>query len=129
MGLPHEGRRHERGGATSVLSTVSLGLLLAMGVSGCIGQVPPLAAAEGVASVASGRPLTDHIISFASGKNCSIKRIHMGLTYCVEDEPNPSPNVYCYRTLGEITCYDHPDPYRDGQPRVGNNSQNLKGGF
>ena len=30
------------------------------------------------------------------------------MTYCEEDEKVPQMNVFCYRTLGEITCYDRP---------------------
>jgi hypothetical protein len=33
--------------------------------------------------------------------------------------------VYCYRTLGKVTCYDRPDPHKGRHRRVGNNDHNL----
>lgn len=37
----------------------------------------------------------------------------------------PAQDIYCYRTLGEITCYDRPDPYNGGQRKVGGNDHNM----
>ena len=49
----------------------------------------------------------------------------MGLTYCEEDEIVPAPEVYCYQTLGKVTCYDKPDPHKGRHQRVGDNDHNL----
>jgi hypothetical protein len=83
-----------------------------------------LALYEGGSAVVTGKSLSDQAISLASGKNCSTTRISQGLTYCVEDEAVPVQNLYCYRTLGEITCYDRPE-YGDRQQKVGINDQNA----
>lgn len=102
--------------------------ILALG--GCaLGTAPPMAAAEGISTVGTGKTITDHVISFTSGKNCSTKRKNLGQTYCEEDEKNPPPNVYCYHSLGDVTCYERQDPYKDKRQRVGDNQNNLPGGF
>ncbi len=98
-----------------------------LAVGGCVGNFPTFAAAQGASAISTGKTVTDMVLSYASGKNCSTKRQEMGLTYCEEDEKNPTPNVYCYRTLGRVTCYAQPDPHRDGRSRVGDNSQNELG--
>ena len=75
--------------------------------------------------VGSQKTLGDHIISYVSGKDCSTVRRNLGRTYCVEDEPNPVPRVFCYPTIGKVTCYDRPDPRRQPFEKVGRNDHNL----
>jgi len=79
---------------------------------------------EGGTAVVTGKRLSDQAISLASGKNCAVNRISQGLTYCVEDEANPVQNIYCYRTLAEVTCYDRPQ-YGEVQQKIGENDHNL----
>lgn len=65
------------------------------------------------------KTLSDHFVSWNVGKDCSTVRIEQGRTYCREDEPNPTPNVYCYPTLGDVMCYAQPDPTREPDSRTG----------
>jgi len=90
-------------------------------VAGC-GE---LIAIEGASVMISDKTVEDHIISYTSGKNCSTIREQRGLTYCEEDQPNHTANVHCYRTLGNVTCYDRPDPYPGGAQKVGENEHNY----
>ena len=94
-------------------------------LSSCAALVPPVAAIEGVSAVATGKPLSDHIVSYSSGKNCSFVRASTGRSYCVEEEHNPTPKVWCYRTLGSVSCYDRADPHNGKQRKVGDNSHNT----
>jgi len=55
------------------------------------------------------KTIADHAVSAASGKDCRTTRQEQGRTYCVEDEPNPAPEVTCYNTIGDVTCYSRPD--------------------
>lgn len=55
------------------------------------------------------KTIEDHVVSRASGKDCSTVRREQGRTYCVEDEPNPAPEVTCYSSIGDVTCYSNPD--------------------
>ncbi len=88
----------------AVLAVSAIGLVQACSV------VPPISMVEGAFVVGGDKTIADHVISLNSGKNCSFIRKERGLTYCEEDQVTIQPNVYCYKTLGEVTCYDRPDP-------------------
>jgi len=99
-----------------------LAFLICLGLlSGC----GSLAGIEIGTTVATDKTFTDHIISFSSGKDCSSVRREQGLSYCKEDEVSITPNVFCYNTLGRVTCYDRPDPHNGKQRQVGINDHNL----
>ena len=66
------------------------------------------------------KTLSDHVASLSLGKNCSTVRVEQGRTYCQEDEPNPIPNVQCYRTLADVMCYDAPPKSSQPGDRIGN---------
>jgi len=82
---------------------------------------------EGVSLMGSDKTLVDHMVSMGSGKNCSTVRKEMGLTYCEEDMPLIKQNIYCYRDLGGVTCYDRANPHgpNQNQQRVDRNDHNL----
>lgn len=81
-------------------------------------------AASGASLMGSDKTLVDHAVSIGSGKDCSVLRTERGLTYCKEDMPKVRQNLYCYRDLGGVTCYDRADPFHEGQQRVDRNEQN-----
>jgi hypothetical protein len=93
-------------------------------VASC-GTVPPYAMVDGAVVVTTEKTMADHAISLASGKDCSLVRLEQGTTYCVEDELVPQPNLYCYRELAGVTCYDRPDHRRGESGRVGENDHNY----
>ena len=101
--------------ALAVLS-VAVPLLL---LPGCGIPLAPWALLDGGSVVLTDKTMEDHAVSFGSGKDCSSVRSEQGLTYCKEDEPKfVPPVVNCYRTLGEVSCYDRPDPYQVNQRTV-----------
>jgi hypothetical protein len=97
-------------------------------MTGACSMFPPVAAVEGVSAVSTGKTFSDHVVSYASGKNCSTVRSSTGRSYCEENEANPAPKVWCYRTLGKAVCYDRPDPYQGNQRKIGDNDHNLDTG-
>ena len=103
-------------------SIVVLGLLGV--VLGACSAVPGLAQVEGATVMGTDKTLSDHIISLSSGKNCSIIRKDRGLTYCEEDEPVIKQNIYCYNTIGRVTCYDRPDPHHGRYEKGDRNDHN-----
>ncbi len=64
---------------------------------------------------------TDYIAERASGKECNLlKSIEDGGPMCRDSfkrEVIEKP-IYCYRTLGQPTCYATPDPYGTGAERI-----------
>lgn len=101
-------------------------VVAAIAVLNSCAVIPGAAQVEGAFLVGTEKTLTDHVISLSSGKDCSSVRREKGLTYCVEDEGDVMPkNMYCYKTLGRVTCYDRPDPYDGRRKRLGDNDHNL----
>ena len=86
---------------------------------------PPFAGIEGASTIITDKTLTDHVVSYTTGKNCSAVRVKRGQTYCEEDELNPKTALFCYRTIANVTCYDRPDPYHGRQRKVDENEHNF----
>lgn len=93
-------------------------------LAGC-SSIPGVAQIQGVSVIGTDKTIEDHAISLASGKNCSTIRREKGLTYCEEDEPKVKPNIYCYKTLAKVTCYDRPNPYHGRQKKMGEDNVNV----
>ncbi len=89
-------------------------------LGGC-GQFFPYAEVDVITTMATGKTLPDHAVSFYTGKDCSTVRYEGGRTYCREDEPNPDPadGLYCYKELAGVTCYDRLDPFGRGYSEAG----------
>jgi len=98
-------------------------LLVGLTVSAC--DPFSIAQIEAVSVMGSDKTVVDHVVSVGSGKDCSTLRKHQGLTYCVEDMPVIRQNIYCYRDLGGVTCYDKASPHNTRQQRVDRNDHNL----
>lgn len=105
------------------------GLLLiafaTVALAGC-GNLGPYAIADGATVVVTDKTMIDHAISVASGKDCSVVRVEQGLRYCKEDEVVPHPVVFCYRELGDVTCYSNPDPRQEKGPLGYNDHNRVK---
>jgi len=105
-------------------------LLPILSVSACgplvSASAPGLAEVDVLSLMGTEKTVVDHLVSLSSGKDCSAVRREKGQYYCKEDEPRIEQNIYCYNTLGSVTCYTKPDPYGAGQRKVGeNNSSRL----
>ncbi|MEX2450179.1 MAG: hypothetical protein WD407_04925 [Rhodospirillales bacterium] len=87
---------------------LALGMVALLMLSACA----QYGIAEVVTTTSTGKTLSDHAVSFGSGKDCSTTRYQNGLTYCKEDEKDlKQTGLYCYPTLGAATCYDRPNPH------------------
>ena len=64
---------------------------------------------------------TDYLAEFASGQECSMLKSHKDGGPLCRDSFEPvvyEAPIYCYRTLGQIACYDKRDPYGHTSTRV-----------
>lgn len=95
-----------------------------LGVSAC--DPGTFTTLEAISLMGSDKTVLDHAISVGSGKDCSTIRKQKGMYYCVEDTPVAQQNLYCYRDLAGVTCYDRPAPNGSKQQRVDRNEHNLK---
>jgi len=90
-----------------------------------LGACEAIAGAEGATTVVTGKTMSDHFISVVSGKHCSSIRANNGQNFCEEDDIPSPQNVYCYPTLGSVTCYDRPDPHKGRYRMMGDNDTSL----
>jgi len=81
--------------------------------------VPQMMGADGAAVLATGKTVSDHIVSFATGKNCSSVRRSIGRHFCEEDEVEVPDEVFCYNTLGDVSCYASPAPHGEKYRHLG----------
>ena len=72
--------------------------------------MPNMVGLDGVTLITTKKTINDHIVSFSTGKNCSTVRKNTGRHYCEEDEVVTPDKVYCYPTLGDVSCYARPSP-------------------
>lgn len=86
---------------------------------------PGLAQLDVLTVMGTDKTIVDHVVSVSSGKNCSSVRLEKGDYYCEEDEPKIVQNIYCYRTLASVTCYDRADPHSGRYQKIGQNDHNL----
>ena len=94
-------------------------LLTGFVLSGCGSVATPILALSGATAttINTNKLPTDHIADYFTGQDCnSVRQSKDGGPLCrpyelgVIEEPR-----YCYKSLGTITCYTEPDPYRDGR--------------
>ena len=60
---------------------------------------------------------SDRMLNHAFGHNCVAANSTVGEWICSEnDAPVAQVSRYCYQTLGEVNCFDRPDPDRGNRP-------------
>jgi hypothetical protein len=98
-------------------------LLALLVLSGCGGEAGLVIAGATVYSFATtDKFLADHAVSYATGEECSALQMEQTGDYCRTHEEiameaaeaeqrrqAAQSDMFCYRTLGEITCYQEPD--------------------
>lgn len=62
------------------------------------------------------KTLPDHALSQMLNKDCAGKRLLEEGKFCADEDGRTTTVAaavpeYCYRTLGDVTCYAHPDPF------------------
>ena len=97
------------------------GLVVALGAAAFAGGCTAVSTGASVVSLmATKKTLTDHVVSFATDMDCSTIALERGGSYCSDPDaaPPPQPLHHCYRSLGEITCYEAEDPFNNGHVAV-----------
>lgn len=102
------------------ICVVALPLLLLAGCGGEVGMI--MAGASAVSFATTDKFLTDHAASYATGEECSSLQFEQTGAYCrsaaeiaaeqaeeAARQQAAQPDIYCYRTLADITCYEQPD--------------------
>ncbi|MBT3991638.1 MAG: hypothetical protein HN884_00740 [Rhodospirillaceae bacterium] len=81
-------------------------------------MMPELLGVDGVTVATTGKTISDHIVSYTSGKNCSTVRRSTGQNFCEEDDLSPPEEIYCYNSLGNVNCFATPQPYGQGNSTI-----------
>lgn len=106
-----------------LLALRPLGALLALGVlSACSDPVSiALGGASVVSVVQTGKTISDHAMSAATGMDCSIRNTLSGTSWCVpsvSDAPDPAAELVCYRSIANVTCYTKDNPHETASRRT-----------
>lgn len=73
-----------------------------------------MVAADGTSLNSTKKTLLDHVVSGATGKDCSTISFTETGTYCPEKVVVDRSRLYCYKTLADVECHHIPDPYKNG---------------
>lgn len=103
-------------GVGRVILLASLALTLAACSPAVVGGV---VAADVVTLNTTRKTLADHVVSSATGQNCSTISMQETGVYCPQELVVDRSGVHCYRTLGDVECYAIPDPYRNHNQQLG----------
>jgi hypothetical protein len=108
------------------MTRLPLLLVALMGLAACDpATTATLAGASLVSLIYTDKTLADHAVGMALKEDCSVLHTVDKKPYCqdipVEDHgehmASLSASLYCYRTLGGVSCYDRPD-YMASQTRL-----------
>lgn len=102
-------------------ASILIALVLPMALSACAGTATIAMAGISAASFAFTKKLpTDHVAGWITGEDCSALEAERTGQYCRTEaevaaadaaaEPGAPAPVYCYRTIGAITCQNERDP-------------------
>jgi hypothetical protein len=97
-----------------------------LGLSACGGDFGLMMVGGSMASLSyTKKTLVDHAVSNYTELNCSILHTARNEEYCQRPEITEREKVaymasmlYCYRTLGGVSCYDRPDYVASSQTRI-----------
>lgn len=87
--------------------TITFCLIAVIALSAC---TPQMIVGDLMSVIVTDKTIDDHIVSYASNKDCSTVRTELGMTYCKEDAlKQTGPKMHCYNELGKVTCYKQPE--------------------
>lgn len=73
-----------------------------------------LSGASVISVVQTGKTISDHAMSAATGMDCSISNSINGVSWCtpeVNEAPDPALELACYRSIAEVTCFPRSNPH------------------
>ena len=97
-----------------------------LGLSACGGDVGlAMLAASTATFIHTDKTVMDHAVGLSTDRDCSILYLARDQDYCKPQVPIEAGQVaymsqalYCYRTLGGVSCYDRPDYTASSQTRI-----------
>lgn len=80
-----------------------------------------LSGASVVSVVQTGKTISDHAMSAATGMDCSIRNSISGDSWCqppLNDTLDPAASLACYRSIANVTCYTQDNPHETASRRT-----------
>ena len=112
------------------IRAIAVLLLTSLSLSGCV-ITPAVVAVAGtgadlVSMTSTKKTLGDHVVSAATGRDCSSITFSETGHYCPEKVVVDRSRVYCYRTLADVECHHIPDPYKNGYTALASPPPDIK---
>ncbi|MES2710009.1 MAG: hypothetical protein V4653_00360 [Pseudomonadota bacterium] len=101
-----------------------LPLLLPMMLGGCQ-ALAPVAVVGGATVAAIGRSPVDLVVSYATGRDCSVVRLDRRESYCAQAEQAPRTEPFCTMSLGRADCWIVPPLAFPAHLPVGDGARTL----
>jgi hypothetical protein len=101
-----------------------LPLLLPLLLGGCQ-ALAPFAVAGGATVAAIGRSPVDVVVSYATGRDCSVVRLDRRESYCAQAEQPPAAEPFCTMSLGRADCWIVPPLAMPAHVPVGDGARPL----
>ncbi len=97
-----------------------------LGLTACGGETGMMLMGASLTTlIHTDKTLVDHAVGLSTDRDCSVLYLAKDDDYCkppVPIEPGQvaymSSALYCYRTLGGVSCYDRPDYTASSQTRI-----------
>jgi len=73
-----------------------------------------LGGASVVTMIDSGKTVSDHVMSYATGEECTFRHSLRGQAWCQPrpfEESGDQPNLVCYQSIARTTCYEVANRY------------------
>ena len=105
----------------------ALFFLAILGLSACDPATGAVVAGGSLVSLVHSDKLpSDHALDWATEKDCSVLHAARNQPYCQppaaslarQQMARQAASLYCYRTLGGVSCYDRPDYSAGSQTRI-----------
>lgn len=117
MPAPRHLRRPARAALRLLVAAAALGAL-----SACTDPASmALSGASVVSVMQTGKTISDHAMSMATGMDCSIRNTFAGVSWCQpleNDAVDPSADLACYRSIAKVTCYLRDNPNETASRRT-----------
>jgi hypothetical protein len=104
-------------GALALAGCEAIGVLPAAGIAATV---------EGVSLNASGKTVSDHLVSAVTGEDCSVLRYTKNGKYCLTEAEIAAEQARlhrpyegtCYHVRGNVACYDQADAEHTSETTV-----------
>ena len=115
------------------MTRIAIFCVALLGLSACGTPAETVAAANWLIFVGTHKTVIDHAASWVTKEDCALVHVFAHSSMMANHEPYCqkriadvrreqmaiwSATLYCYRTLGGVTCYDRPDYTASSETRV-----------